>query len=242
MMSCLKPVLELAVRLKLGTAVGLLDAAARRGEAVALLGSRGDILQANEPFEAMLGTRLMLKGRRLSVRNADDDRRLQALITHCIQPPSTDAAGPIPAFIGPENGRLLITCHAITGVAQDLLALARGILFVEEVSRPKLLSDGSRLRAAFGLSPAETRLAVRLAGGQALRTAAEAEQVTYETARTRLKAIFQKTGVNRQSELVVLVGKLFAHGSARFPGGQSPQSTPLDPNMLGVMKVSKTNP
>jgi DNA-binding CsgD family transcriptional regulator len=51
-------------------------------------------------------------------------------------------------------------------------------------------------------------LAVRLVSGEALRDAARAEAIRYETARTRLKAIFAKTATSRQVELTLLIARL----------------------------------
>jgi DNA-binding CsgD family transcriptional regulator len=60
------------------------------------------------------------------------------------------------------------------------------------------------LRDRFGLTPAETRLALRIAACDTLRSSACALDITYETARNTLKRIFWKTGVRRQTELVIL--------------------------------------
>src|SRR5687768_15902549 len=52
----------------------------------------------------------------------------------------------------------------------------------------------------FGLTPSEARPGARIGTGEALREAA-AESISFETARTRLKDIFDKTGTSRQAEL-----------------------------------------
>jgi len=61
------------------------------------------------------------------------------------------------------------------------------------------------LRGHFGLTPAEARLALHLAAGDTLRSAEAKLSIRYETARTHLKSIFQKTGTCRQAELVVAI-------------------------------------
>ena len=61
------------------------------------------------------------------------------------------------------------------------------------------------LRCHFGLTPAEARLALHLVAGETLRSAEAKLSMTYETARTHLKSIFQKTGTCRQAELVVVI-------------------------------------
>jgi DNA-binding CsgD family transcriptional regulator len=61
------------------------------------------------------------------------------------------------------------------------------------------------LRCHFGLTPAEARLALQLVAGETLRAAAVKLSITYETARTELKNIFNKTGTCRQAELVIVI-------------------------------------
>jgi DNA-binding CsgD family transcriptional regulator len=62
-----------------------------------------------------------------------------------------------------------------------------------------------RLRSHFGLTPAEARLALHLVTGETLRSAAAKLSISYETARTHLKNIFNKTGICRQTQLVVVI-------------------------------------
>ena len=61
------------------------------------------------------------------------------------------------------------------------------------------------LQCHFSLTPAEARLALHLVAGETLRSAAVKLSVTYETARTHLKNIFNKTGTCRQAELVIVI-------------------------------------
>ena len=61
------------------------------------------------------------------------------------------------------------------------------------------------LRCHFGLTPAEARLALHLVAGETLRSAEVKLSITYETARTHLKNIFDKTGTCRQAELIVVI-------------------------------------
>jgi len=58
------------------------------------------------------------------------------------------------------------------------------------------------LARLFGFTPAESSLASELARGQSIEEAAGQLGITRNTARTQLQAIFMKTGVNRQGELV----------------------------------------
>ena len=62
-----------------------------------------------------------------------------------------------------------------------------------------------RLRAEFGLTKAEARLALRLAEGSSLASAALAFNVKLTTIRSQLQQVFAKTGTSRQTELVALL-------------------------------------
>jgi len=61
------------------------------------------------------------------------------------------------------------------------------------------------LKDRFDLTPAEARLVVRLITGESLRPCANALGIKYETVRTCLKSVFQKTKTHRQAELVMVV-------------------------------------
>src|SRR5262245_6266897 len=61
------------------------------------------------------------------------------------------------------------------------------------------------LRCRFGLTPAAARLALNRVAGETRRAAAVKLSSTYETARTELKNIFNKTRTCRQAEVVIVI-------------------------------------
>lgn len=61
------------------------------------------------------------------------------------------------------------------------------------------------LSGLFGFTEAESRLAAKLMEGMSLREAADYFCKSHNTVKTQLQAIFNKTGTNRQSELVRLL-------------------------------------
>ncbi|KQW20605.1 hypothetical protein ASC80_10205 [Afipia sp. Root123D2] len=64
------------------------------------------------------------------------------------------------------------------------------------------------IRRGLGLTKAEAALLVLLHADVSLPQAAERLGVSYETARTQLKSIFNRTGTRRQSEALQLVHNL----------------------------------
>ncbi len=74
-------------------------------------------------------------------------------------------------------------------------------LIIRDPSRQAILS-ATTLAQLFGLTPAEALLASELASGASLEEAAASLGVSRNTVRSQLQSVFQKTGTNRQVELV----------------------------------------
>lgn len=66
-------------------------------------------------------------------------------------------------------------------------------------------ADASLLSAAFGLSPAESRIAALLADGLTIKEVANLLEKQEDTVRKQLRSIYQKTATNRQPELIRLL-------------------------------------
>jgi DNA-binding CsgD family transcriptional regulator len=74
------------------------------------------------------------------------------------------------------------------------------------------------LRSLYGLTPAESRVALLLGDGHAPRKIAELIGVTDNTVRSQIKSVFSKTGIKRQVELVrLLLGFQQQSDSSRLP-------------------------
>ena len=70
-----------------------------------------------------------------------------------------------------------------------------------DVSTP----TNNALRELFGLTPTEAAIAAALVDGKSLQEIAAASGTTFHTVRSHLKAITQKTGTRRQSDLIALI-------------------------------------
>jgi DNA-binding CsgD family transcriptional regulator len=66
----------------------------------------------------------------------------------------------------------------------------------------------SRVRAMFGLTAAEARLAQLLASGDTLEEVAEKLSIKLTTARSQLAIIFSKAGIRRQTKLVAILSRI----------------------------------
>jgi DNA-binding CsgD family transcriptional regulator/PAS domain-containing protein len=84
---------------------------------------------------------------------------------------------------------------------------AAAVVFVTDPDQ-KPAAQPETLRVLYGLTCAETKLAMLLMEGKSLLEAAELSKIGRETVRSQLKSIFGKTGTRRQSELIGLLARL----------------------------------
>ncbi len=87
---------------------------------------------------------------------------------------------------------------------QDVFDKAFAVIFLSENSRP-LQIDPRRLKTIFAFTPAEARVASLLAQGLKVEDIAEYLGNSLNTVRTHLKGIFDKTGCDRQAEVVRII-------------------------------------
>jgi DNA-binding CsgD family transcriptional regulator len=88
----------------------------------------------------------------------------------------------------------------VVQTSQPIAAVA----FINDPVRPQRPAQ-QVLRALYGLTPAECRVALLLSDGHAPRKIANMVGVTDNTVRSQIKSIFAKTGVKRQVELIRLL-------------------------------------
>lgn len=201
-------VVRLAQRASDIEASALLAGLDRSRTAAVLLGDNGDVLGNNECAEALLGTgKLMISGRRLRVGDATDEKALQALIHGAVR----DHAQTTRPVVLLRDGLpwLYVEAAPLTRAMKDTFGAARALVFFSPIAQPHAPQE-HLLRAAFGLSSAEARLAVLVAQGSGLVGAAVRLDIGRETAKSQLRPIFEKTDTRRQSELAAIVMSLRA--------------------------------
>lgn len=200
---------HLSLRLKLASAQSLVKTMSSRGEAIALLSPNGSVLFNTSAFERLLGDQIILRAGRVRAVDPRSDAKVLALIARTGLWPEPAAHDLKPVVIPRPSGHpLVLRCQPIAGAARDFLGLARTILIVDDLAARPRPAAAELVAEAFGLTPSESRLAIRLGAGESLREATDAESITYETGRMRLKSVFQKTGTGRQVELALLVARL----------------------------------
>lgn len=174
--------------------------------AVFFLDERRRILFCNQRARALQCEKdgIRFDDGKIALSRSQDNGQLQSLLSQTCSPQSPDAS-PVRAMsaVRPSGKRPYgIFISPISG-KYPVLSTTRPVVCVvitdpaNETPIPM-----QHLRAAFGLTAAESKLAAILASGDAIQTAADKLGITYGTARTRLAQIFQKTQTRRQSELI----------------------------------------
>lgn len=87
---------------------------------------------------------------------------------------------------------------------QNIFPQASVALYIGPVEKRTELSQ-SLLKSFYGLTAAESRLAIELAKGKELKEIADTSHVSLHTVRTQLKSVFSKTRTNRQQDLMRLL-------------------------------------
>lgn len=173
--------------------------------------ARGRILYANRAAEEMVaGTDgLALVDGQLRAARSEENARLRTLVgaTASGEGRDPDVSGGLLRVSRPSGRRpYLLVVAPVRGPREAWLVLERpaAVVFVTDPER-QIEPDADMLARAYGLTPAEIRMASRLTAGDSVTDAADVLGVTRETARTHLRNLLQKTDTHRQSELIALL-------------------------------------
>jgi DNA-binding CsgD family transcriptional regulator len=93
----------------------------------------------------------------------------------------------------------------LRGGGLDVFTGALSVVYITAVV-PNSSPAPEILQALFDLTPAEARTASLIGGGKSILQVSLASGTAQTTIRTQLKSVFQKMGVQRQAELVSLLG------------------------------------
>lgn len=174
---------------------------------VIMTDSLGVPLFANRAAEQMLaqGKGVDLCQGRMALNSTSETALLHKLIAGAVRgvPVGGDMRITLPDRV--EYLQCLVTPVSPELSARLDIALGSGCAAIF-LSRPGSLQlPPKRLAVLYGLSPAESRLAAKLAAFHSLEHAAIDLGIAIRTARTQLSAIFAKTGAKTQAELLMLL-------------------------------------
>lgn len=196
----------MAARLKLERARAAADALSALGLAALVLNETGKVLAANALIEA---TDLPLAWRaadRLTLKDAQADDLLRDALKR-IGLFDNGGARSFPVR-DPDNNKAMVG-HVIPirFSARDIFERSSAVFVLTPVAAPDA-PPVELVRSLFDLTPAEARVARGLASGKTVDELAGDASVSANTVRAQVRGVLEKTGCQRQTDVVALLGGL----------------------------------
>jgi DNA-binding CsgD family transcriptional regulator len=165
-------------------------------------------LDVNAGVESIFDDEIFVRNRRLFVADTQGKACLEKLMDRLRVSPDI-AALPCDPIVIRRKGKasVIVRTLPVHGAVRTPFLGARALLTLT-VIEPRSGQKVTLLSKAFGLSPAEARLASTIAEGIDPERAAQELGISRETVRSQLKAVFAKAETHRQSELVALLSRL----------------------------------
>jgi len=139
------------------------------------------------------------------------DKRADRLLYDALAAISSDrGVRSIPAYAEGAHGPAVVHVVPIRRSAHDLFTRAAAILVVTRSADKPV--GAPLLQALFDLSAIEAQIAARVASGMTAESIATADNKSEATVRNQLRSVLQKTGCQRQTDLVRLLARLIPAG------------------------------
>ena len=179
----------------------------RLATAMLVLNMDGQVIYLNRQADRIMATAdgLTIRGGKLEAYKLDESKALRGLIA---------SAAASRLNIGSQPGGVMAIGRRSGGRPYEVLAAPvseatlkigfSGPLIAVFIREPetRVTTPVEWLRRIYGLTAAEGRVMQALLAGDKLEEVAARFAVTRDTVRSQLKAIFQKTGANSQSDLI----------------------------------------
>jgi DNA-binding CsgD family transcriptional regulator len=172
-----------------------------------ILDHNGRVVHANRVANLLVAepAGLRVRGGRLAAALATDSCKLEALVFAAGVAGEPRAGGSMAIATPSRRLPLAITVAPIRDSRLGPFVSGQSILVCVTDLEAGVGLPEQTLRTLFGLTPAESRLALALFEGQTPREAAARFGLSPNTIRVQLGQVFQKTGTSRQSELARLM-------------------------------------
>jgi DNA-binding CsgD family transcriptional regulator len=193
--------------------------------------SDGRVARTNDVAERALrlGDGLTIQNNQLCARRSFETVKLARLIADAASA-SAPSAGCM--LVGRDAGHLPYLIQ-VAPISAETAVSDRPMAMVLITGLDENCASEHELTQLYGLSPAESRLAVALARGKKLSNIASEIGVQITTLRTQLSAILRKFDVERQSDIVRVISHIPAWASSSDPGpGEESHPAPLGDSSL----------
>lgn len=195
-------------------ALGGAEALDRLAMGVLLLDGSGRTVLVNRTAREILDARdgLVLLRDGLHASRCELTNQLRKLVADARDARRPERYGGVMSLLRPSLKRPLQVRVVGLGSLHGVLGPENAVtlVFVCDPER-EIQTTPELVQHLYGLTVAESRLASLLVAGRTVTEAADELGIRPHTARTQLKAVFQKTGAGRQSELVRLIMNGIGH-------------------------------
>jgi DNA-binding CsgD family transcriptional regulator len=179
---------------------------------IVLVDEQLGIVHANTAAQAMMevGDPIKQMGHRLAFRHPVATQALAGAVAQCILAEHELGRRGLGVPLKRENGDACVA-HVLPlrvgHIRTGLNARAAAAIFIAAATAAPQL-PGDALALLYDLTPAESRVFESVASGEAPADIANRLGIATATVKTHLLRVFQKTGCNRQADLVKLAGSL----------------------------------
>lgn len=175
-----------------------------------ILDEHGRVLHTNRIGERILRRRdgISLRGGQIIFSNHDDSKRFREIASRALEAVRSGSVGVVEVMrVRRDSGvdmSLLIRPSSRRLASGGQLVPSVAVILSQDLAEDENAGEvpAGAIQKLFGLTPKESALAARLASGRTLQEAADDLQISQNTARAHLRAIFAKTGFDRQAKLV----------------------------------------
>jgi DNA-binding CsgD family transcriptional regulator len=180
---------------------GAVEAFELSGMALVQLDNTAGVMRLNARAEKLIGHGISVINGRLVAERKEATSALDRALNALLWRQSAALAPPI-ALPRKDRPPLLAYPVSLGSVAENPFADCRALLVLVDPEQDRRQPPEALLRNVLQMTPAEARLAAKLATGASVEDAAEILGITKITARNQLRAVFAKAGVHRQAQLV----------------------------------------
>jgi DNA-binding CsgD family transcriptional regulator len=205
----------MSARLQLERAKAAGDALAALGLAALVFGENGKVLVANTLMETLPEVIRWRAADRVMLLDRNADTLLHDALSR-IGLPDNSGVRSFPVREGATGALRVGHLLPIRFSARDIFVRSAAVFVLMPVSAPAA-PPLELLRSLFDLTAAEARVARGLATGKVVEEIAGDSGVSPSTVRSQVRAVLQKTGCERQTDVVALMGGLSVTREATTP-------------------------
>jgi DNA-binding CsgD family transcriptional regulator len=181
---------------------------------VVVLGTKSEIVLVNRAANAIVAQNdgLLATGHGLRAERATESAELDRLIREAVSTAEGYGLGAGGGLLVSrrKGAPLQVLISPVPSLQFDVSQPLRAIVFINDPER-KARPAHDILRAIFGLTPAECRVALLLGDGMSPREIAKLLVLSPNTVKSQVSTVYAKTGISSHAQLVRLL--------ARLPGG-----------------------